>query len=173
MSLCHSCFSCTCNGWGKKNPSVSSSGVGGSKSLGLPPICYCGEKSVIRTAKIAKNSGKQFWGCSKYKSGSEDGGCNYFKWWSEDAIEESGNSEKCEGMVDILVKTKESDGDRKMISNLEKSIKIFEKWMKEVVAELVELEVVVGMVEWKVVAELVELEVAGEMVEWELAAEML
>jgi len=67
MSLCHSCFSCTCNGWGKKNPSVSSSGVGGSKSLGLPPICYCGEKSVIRTAKIAKNSGKQFWGCSKYK----------------------------------------------------------------------------------------------------------
>ena len=71
------------------------------------------------------------------QSGSEDGGCNYFKWWSEDAIEESGNSEKCEGMVDILVKTKESDGDRKMISNLEKSIKIFEKWMKVLIGMVI------------------------------------
>jgi len=40
-------------------------------------------------------------------------------------------------MVDILVKTKESDGDRKMISNLEKSIKIFEKWMKVLIGMVI------------------------------------
>jgi len=67
MSLCHSCSSCTCNGWGKKNPSLYSRGAGGSRSLGSQPLCYCGEKSILRTAKIAKNKGKQFWGCSKYK----------------------------------------------------------------------------------------------------------
>jgi len=35
--------------------------------LGSQPLCYYGEKSVLRTAKTAKNRGKQFWGCSKYK----------------------------------------------------------------------------------------------------------
>jgi len=49
--------------------------------------------------------------------------------WTEDAIEEIGNSENCEGRDEILVKTEESDGDRKMITNLEKSVAIFEKWM--------------------------------------------
>ena len=64
------------------------------------------------------------------QSGNEDGGCNYFKWWTEDGIEEIGNSENCEGRGEIMVKTEESDGDRKTITNLEKSIAIFEKWMK-------------------------------------------
>jgi len=50
-----------------KNPSVSSCGAGGSRSLGLPPIYYCGEKSVLRTMKTAKNKEKQFWGGLKYK----------------------------------------------------------------------------------------------------------
>jgi len=61
------------------------------------------------------------------QSGSEDGGCNYFKWWTEDIIEEIGNSENCEGRGEILVKTEESDGDKKTITNLEKSVAIFEK----------------------------------------------
>ena len=64
------------------------------------------------------------------QNGNEDGGCNYFKWWTEDAIEEIGNNENCEGRGEIVVKTEESDGDRKTITNLEKSIAIFEKWMK-------------------------------------------
>jgi len=54
------------------------------------------------------------------QSGNEDGGCNYFKWWTEDTNEEIGNSENCEGRGEILVKTEESDGDRKTITNLEK-----------------------------------------------------
>ncbi|QCD78820.1 AP endonuclease 2 [Vigna unguiculata] len=145
MSLCHSCSSCTCNGWGKKNPSLSSRGVGGSRSLGSQPLCYCGEKSVLRTAKTVKNRGKQFWGCSKYKSGNEDGGCNYFKWWTEDGIEEIGNSENCEGRGEIMVKTEESDGDRKTIINLEKSVAIFEKWMK-VLIEMVIFVCVVNVI---------------------------
>jgi len=31
------------------------------------PVCYCGEKVVLRTARTPKNRGKQFWGCPKYK----------------------------------------------------------------------------------------------------------
>ncbi|QCE05971.1 hypothetical protein DEO72_LG9g980 [Vigna unguiculata] len=130
-----------------KNPSVSSCGAGGSRSLGLPPIYYCGEKSVLRTMKTAKNKEKQFWGGLKYKgitvcfifahNGSEDGWCNYFKWWNEDAIEERGNSEKCEGRPDSLVKSEESDGDRKMVNNLEKSVQIFEKWMKVLIVMVI------------------------------------
>ncbi|QCD96094.1 hypothetical protein DEO72_LG6g796 [Vigna unguiculata] len=85
MSLCHSCSSCTCNGWGRRT------------------LVYL------------------------HVSGSEDGGCNYFKWWTEDIIEEIGNSENCEGRGEILVKTEESDGDKKTITNLEKSVAIFEK----------------------------------------------
>jgi len=94
MSLCNSCSSFTCNGWGKKNPSVSSRGARGSRSLGLQPICYCGEKSVLRTVKTAKNRGKQFWGCSKYNVREVEGiffmvlngiwdnyFCNFFAEW--------------------------------------------------------------------------------------------
>jgi len=69
--------------------------------------------------------------------GNEDGGCNYFKWWIEDAIEEIGNSENCEGRGEILVKTEESDGDRKTITNLEKSVAIFEKWMKVLIGMVI------------------------------------
>jgi len=63
--------------------------------------------------------------------------CNYFKWWNEDAIEESTNSEKCKGRVYILVKNEESDSDRKMISNMEKSIKIFKKRMKVLIGMVI------------------------------------
>jgi len=71
------------------------------------------------------------------QSGSEEGGCNYFKWWTKDVIEEIGNSEHCEGRGEILVKTEESDGDRKMISNLEKLVAIFEKWMKVLIGMVI------------------------------------
>ena len=59
MSLFHSCSSFTCNGWGMQNPSVSSRGGGGSRSLGVSPVCHYGQKSVLRTMKTAKNGEKQ------------------------------------------------------------------------------------------------------------------
>ena len=35
------------------------------------------------------------------------------------------------------MKTEESDGDRKRISNLEKSVQIFEKWIKVLIGMLI------------------------------------
>ncbi|WVZ02024.1 hypothetical protein V8G54_022830 [Vigna mungo] len=76
----HSCCSSTCNVWMKENRNV------------CPQICHCGLRCAMRTAKIVKNRGKQFWGCSKYK-----GGCNYFKWCTDVAEEERGTCLKSEG----------------------------------------------------------------------------
>jgi len=36
-----------------------------------------------------------------------------------------------------LVKSEESDGDRKMVNNLEKSVQIFEKWMKVLIVMVI------------------------------------
>jgi len=44
-----------------------SSPRGWSGSLGGIPICHCEEIAVLRVARIVKNGGKQFWGCSNYK----------------------------------------------------------------------------------------------------------
>jgi len=35
--------------------------------INVTPICYCGDKAVLRTTKIAKNKGKIFWGCPNFK----------------------------------------------------------------------------------------------------------
>jgi len=51
MSLDQSYSSCTCNVWGMQNPNVSCCGGGGCRSIGVTPICYYGEKLVLRTVK--------------------------------------------------------------------------------------------------------------------------
>ncbi|KOM28290.1 hypothetical protein LR48_Vigan511s011300 [Vigna angularis] len=80
----HSCSSSTCNGWRNEKCNVIFRGGGVFTIDGVSPLCLCGEKTVVRTARTAKNRGKQFWGCPKYKNGHE-GGCNFFKWCCDDA----------------------------------------------------------------------------------------
>ena len=75
MSFSNSSGSCT---YGGKQPSGgydggrSSHGGGSSHGCGarifaIKPMCYCGQTTVLRTAKTPKNRGKQFWGCPKFK----------------------------------------------------------------------------------------------------------
>ncbi|WVZ04401.1 hypothetical protein V8G54_025207 [Vigna mungo] len=118
MSKDHSCCSSTCNVWRKENPNVCS------------PICDCGERCALRTTKTIKNHGKQFWGCSKYKSGIEDGGCNFFKWCSDVSEHEMGTCLKCEGNKQSLLNNEEMDSNKKTLVKLQKCIFIVEKWMK-------------------------------------------
>jgi len=63
MSPSHSCSSCT---WGMKNSTVSSHG-GVGRRFDFAPLCHCGEKAIMRTARTAKNRGRKFWGCPKFK----------------------------------------------------------------------------------------------------------
>ncbi|XP_052734077.1 uncharacterized protein LOC128196628 [Vigna angularis] len=97
MSKEHSCCSSTCTVWQKENRNLCS------------PICHCGLRCAMRTAKTLKNRGKQFWGCSKYKSGAEEGGCNYFKWFNDVVEEERGKCLKCEGNKESSVHSEEMD----------------------------------------------------------------
>ena len=41
---------------------------------------------MLRVARTLKNNGRQFWGCSKFKSvaSSDNVWCNYFKWCDEE-----------------------------------------------------------------------------------------
>jgi len=49
-----------------KNSSFSSYG-GAVRRSDLTPVCYCGEKAITRTARTAKNRGRKFLGCPKFK----------------------------------------------------------------------------------------------------------
>ncbi|WVZ25982.1 hypothetical protein V8G54_004526 [Vigna mungo] len=91
MSKDHSCCSSTCNVWWKENPNVCSM------------ICHYGQICALRTAKIMKNRGKQFWGCSKYNDDTEDAGCNYFKWCTDVAQDGRGTYLKCEENKESLL----------------------------------------------------------------------
>ncbi|XP_027910407.1 uncharacterized protein LOC114169452 [Vigna unguiculata] len=113
MSQVNSCCSCTCSGNG--NGGLSSAG-GGWKGLDVTPICRCGDVAVIRTARTTRNAGKKFWGCPNFKRGNQESvGCNYFKWCGEDAID------KRDGVI---------FSQNREICSLEKSIKLYEKWVK-------------------------------------------
>ncbi|XP_027933804.1 uncharacterized protein LOC114189301 [Vigna unguiculata] len=118
-----SCGQCSsCNGGGNQNLSASFCGGSGSTDLGVSVMCYCGEKATLRTARTLKNKGKKFWGCPKYKSGSDQcGGCNYFKWFTDNEIEEKGwSSQKIEGMGGGKLKIEEMGCDGKLsIKNVE------------------------------------------------------
>jgi len=63
MARCSSSSSCSCNA----SLSGGFSHGGGYRGLGVTPICNCGEFAVLRTARTAKNGGKQFWDCPNYK----------------------------------------------------------------------------------------------------------
>ncbi|QCE11149.1 hypothetical protein DEO72_LG10g2382 [Vigna unguiculata] len=108
----------------------------------LTPVCYCGEKAITRIAITAKNRGRKFWGCPKFKGGSEEFvGCNFFSWCSENVLEErcgptkndDDSDDTATKMVERddqskLIKTKmvEREGESKLI-NIEKSIMSLEK----------------------------------------------
>ncbi|WVZ24579.1 hypothetical protein V8G54_003123 [Vigna mungo] len=81
MQNSHSCSSSTCNGWRNGSSNVVFHVVS--------PLCLCGEKAIFRISRTAKNKGKKFWGCPKYKNGHENDGCNSFKWCCDDGIEKS------------------------------------------------------------------------------------
>ncbi|QCD93297.1 hypothetical protein DEO72_LG5g1370 [Vigna unguiculata] len=49
-----------------KNSTVSSHG-GVGRRFDFAPLCYCGEKAIMRTGRTAKNRGRKFWGCPKFK----------------------------------------------------------------------------------------------------------
>ncbi|WVZ11318.1 hypothetical protein V8G54_015848 [Vigna mungo] len=129
MSIQHSC-SCswsTCNDCRKQLRSISSRGEGCWNRKEASPICYCGEKSVLRTAKTTKNRGKQFWSCPRYKGGGENGGCNYFRWLSDLGTEESVSCEILETNDVRLVKHVENERD---FMRVQKAVMRVEKWMK-------------------------------------------
>ncbi|WVZ25720.1 hypothetical protein V8G54_004264 [Vigna mungo] len=110
MSMAHSFSSSTCNACGKKHlrSAASSHGDGGWNKKYAQLICHCGEKTVLRTAKSMKKRGKMFWGCPRYKMGSENGGCNFFKWFTDSGLEESVRCELLEPNDERLVKTFEN-----------------------------------------------------------------
>jgi len=49
-----------------KNSTVSSHGSVGRR-FDFAPLCYCGEKAIMRIARTAKNRGRKFWRCPKFK----------------------------------------------------------------------------------------------------------
>ncbi|WVZ12218.1 hypothetical protein V8G54_016748, partial [Vigna mungo] len=87
---------------------------------------------VLRTAKATKNRGKQFWGCPRYKIGSENGGCNFFRWFSDCGVEENVSCEVLEANDERLVKTFENQGV-KQIFDVQKAVMDLPSWMKYLV----------------------------------------
>jgi len=49
-----------------KNSNISSH-EGVRRRFDLTPVCDCGEKAITRTNRTAKNKGRKFWGCPKFK----------------------------------------------------------------------------------------------------------
>ncbi|XP_047173967.1 uncharacterized protein LOC124841691 [Vigna umbellata] len=130
MSMGHSCSSSTYNECGRKHLwSVSSRGDGGWNRKDGSLICHCGDKSVLRIAKTSKNRGKQFWGCPRYKVGSENGGCNYFRWLSDWGIQESVSCEVLEANDERLVKSFENESDKKIVG-VQKAVMGLQSWIK-------------------------------------------
>ncbi|XP_014524572.1 uncharacterized protein LOC106780775 [Vigna radiata var. radiata] len=130
MSMGHSCSSSTCNECGRKHlRSVSSRGDGGWNRKDASLICHCGKKTVLRTAKTSKNRGKKFWGCPRYKVGSENTGCNYFKWCTDWENEESVSCDVLEANDERLLKSFENEGDKKIV-HVKKAVLALQSWMK-------------------------------------------
>ncbi|WVY90183.1 hypothetical protein V8G54_035697 [Vigna mungo] len=102
---------------------VSGGGRGRCSTGG--PICYCGMKCVVRTARTIKNRGKQFWGCPKFKNGGEDGCCNYFSWCADHGVVETKTTGNCEGKFESLLNREAMEAGWKIISDLDLSVKKF------------------------------------------------
>ncbi|XP_022640541.1 uncharacterized protein LOC111242288 [Vigna radiata var. radiata] len=139
MSASSSSYKCLGSGFEQSCGSVS--------RVGLKPTCFCGENAVFRIARTPKNKGRRFWGCPKFKGGSEDcaSGCNFFKWCNDDVIHEgnegnvvtvegSGRKNKVGGnsmtMEQMMMKMEERDGEILKIAILHKSVVRLENWLK-------------------------------------------
>ncbi|WVZ07255.1 hypothetical protein V8G54_020601 [Vigna mungo] len=126
---------------------IRSNSCGSVSRVGLKPTCFCGENAVFRTARTPKNKGRRFWGCPKFKGGSEDcaSGCKFFKWCNEDVIDEGneGNVVTVEGsgrknevggnsmmMEQMMMKMEERLGEKLKIPILQKSVVRLENWLK-------------------------------------------
>ncbi|KAG2380263.1 uncharacterized protein HKW66_Vig0170420 [Vigna angularis] len=130
--------SCNCLGSGFEQS------CGSVSRLGVKPTCFCGQNAVFHIVRTPKNKGKRFWGCPKFKGGSEDcsSGCNLFQSCSEDVIhegnvvtvEESGRNKEVGGslmkMEQMLMKMEERDVEKLKIACLQKSVVSLEKWLK-------------------------------------------
>ncbi|WVZ06351.1 hypothetical protein V8G54_019697 [Vigna mungo] len=79
-----------------------------------------------------KNRGKMFWGCHRYKMGSENGGCNFFKWFTDWGLEESVSCELLEPNDERLVKTFENQSV-KQIFDVQKAVTSLQSSMKYLV----------------------------------------
>ncbi|WVZ26606.1 hypothetical protein V8G54_005150 [Vigna mungo] len=112
--MAHPCSSASCSGWRKQDGNGNGGGRGGFENGG--PFCYCGMKCVVRIVRTAKNRGKQFWGCPKFKNGGEDGGCNYFSWCADHGVVERETSVKREGMSESFLNRESMEGGWKIIS---------------------------------------------------------
>ncbi|WVY97983.1 hypothetical protein V8G54_030134 [Vigna mungo] len=121
----HSCSSSSCSGWRKEDGNVVVGGARGGCSNG-GPFCNCGMKCVVRTARIVKHKGKEFWGCPKFKNGGEGGGCNYFKWCADHGVVETETSAKCEGKCESFLKREAMEDGWKIKSDLDLSVKKLE-----------------------------------------------
>ncbi|WVZ03246.1 hypothetical protein V8G54_024052 [Vigna mungo] len=128
MSMQHSSSSCTCNECRKQFRCVSSRGDGGWSRKEASLSCHCGEKCVLRTAKTTKNQGRQFWGCPRYKLGSETVGCNYFRWLADYGHDESVSCEVLEANDQRLVKSFENESNNKIVER--KAVMGVERWTK-------------------------------------------
>ncbi|WVZ14877.1 hypothetical protein V8G54_012443 [Vigna mungo] len=126
MSMRYSSPSCSCNECRKQFRCVSSRGVGGWSRNEVSLSCDCGEKCVLRTAKTTKNRGRQFWGCPRYKLGSETVGCNYFRWLANCSHDESVSCEVLEANDQRLVKSFENESDIKILGR--KTVMGIERW---------------------------------------------
>ncbi|KOM34139.1 hypothetical protein LR48_Vigan02g028900 [Vigna angularis] len=119
--MAHPCSSSSCSGWRKQDGNVVCGGGRGGSSNG-GPFCYCGMKCVVKTARTAKNIGKQILGCPKFKNGA----CNYFRWCADDGDVERETSVKCEGKTESFLSREEMEGGWKIISDLDLSVKKLE-----------------------------------------------
>ncbi|WVZ13170.1 hypothetical protein V8G54_017700 [Vigna mungo] len=122
----HPGSSSSCSGWRKQDNNVVFGGGRGGCSNG-GPICYCGMKSVVRTARTIKNRGKQFWGCPKFKgslicvflshNGGEDECCNYFSWCVDHGVVETKTTANCEGKCESLLNREAMEAGWKKLGN--------------------------------------------------------
>ena len=85
--------------------------------MSIIPICKCGEVAVVRVARTSKKNGRQFWGCSKYKSVASNNmvWCNYFKWCDEELYDDR------DGII---------AQQRMKISELEISVRVMKKMIQ-------------------------------------------
>ncbi|RID56187.1 hypothetical protein BRARA_G03403 [Brassica rapa] len=82
-------------------------------------LCYCGIPAKISQAWTEKNPGRRFYGCEKYKSGSD---CKFFKWFDEEEAFGWQKKALIEARNEIREKHKTIMELRKIISKLQSEL---------------------------------------------------